>query len=44
MTSTLYFIQQNFSLKESVNYSVGLVVICLVILLALWLPDILTKD
>ncbi|MEL6928998.1 MAG: hypothetical protein AAFO95_10215 [Cyanobacteria bacterium J06600_6] len=44
MNSPLYLIQQSFSIKESVNYSVGLVVICLVLLLALWLPDILSKD
>lgn len=44
MTSSLYLIQQSFSLKEPVSYSVGLVVVCLILLLALWLPDILSKN
>lgn len=43
MLRTLYFMQQAFDLKESVRYSIGLVVVCLVIMLLLWLPDVLKE-
>lgn len=43
MITTLYFIQQVFDLKEAVNYSIGLVVVCLLMLILLWLPDILQE-
>lgn len=43
MLNTLYLIQQTFDMQEAVRYSIGLVVVCLVILLLLWLPDILKE-
>jgi hypothetical protein len=43
MLNTPYLMQQVFNLKESVRYSIGLVVVCLVMLLLLWLPDILKE-
>ncbi|NJR32054.1 MAG: hypothetical protein HC778_03275 [Chamaesiphon sp. CSU_1_12] len=39
----LYLLQQSFNMGESVNYSVGIVVICLAILIGLWLPGILKE-
>ena len=44
MYLNLYFIQQTFSMGEAVRYSVGLVIVCFVLLMLLWLPDILKKD
>jgi preprotein translocase subunit SecE len=43
MLVTLYLIEQSFDLKEAVRYSIGLVVVCLVMLILLWLPDILKE-
>jgi hypothetical protein len=43
MLKTLYLMQQAFDLKEAVRYSIGLVVVCLVVLVLLWLPDILKE-
>jgi hypothetical protein len=43
MLKALYLMQQTFDLKEAVRYSIGLVVVCLVILVLLWLPDILKE-
>ncbi len=44
MFSILYLMQQTFSLGEAVRYSIGLVIVCFVLLMLLWLPDVLTKD
>jgi hypothetical protein len=44
MISHLYLMQQTFDMSEAVRYSVGLTIICFVLLMALWLPDILKKD
>ena len=44
MSSILYLMQQTFVQKDAVTYSVGLVIVCLVLLMLLWLPDILKKD
>ncbi len=36
------FLQQNSQmLKNKVNYSIGLVIVCFSILILLWLPDLL---
>jgi hypothetical protein len=43
MLKTLYLMQQTFELAEAVKYSIGLVIICLVILIILWLPGILKE-
>jgi hypothetical protein len=43
MTKILYLMQQTFDLAESVKYSIGLVIICLLILMLLWLPGILKE-
>ncbi|MDH6059596.1 hypothetical protein NWP17_03935 [Chrysosporum bergii ANA360D] len=43
MLTTLYLIQQSFNLQDAFRYSVGLVVVCLVMLILLWLPDILKQ-
>jgi len=39
-----YVMQQTANLKESIQFSVGLVVICFILLMLLWLPDMLNKD
>lgn len=44
MSLSLYLMQQTFVQKDAVAYSVGLVVVCLVLLMLLWLPDVLKKD
>lgn len=43
MLITPYLIQQSFDVGEAVRYSIGLVVVCLVMLILLWLPDILKE-
>jgi hypothetical protein len=43
MIDILYFMQQKFDLTEATQYSIGLVIICLVILMLLWLPGILKE-
>jgi hypothetical protein len=43
MLITPYLIQQSFDMQEAVKYSIGLVVVCLVMLILLWLPDILKE-
>lgn len=36
------FLQQNVNnISKNIHYSIGLVVICLLILILLWLPDLL---
>ncbi|WP_181243750.1 hypothetical protein [Chamaesiphon polymorphus] len=42
-SQTIYLLQQSFNLGEAVQYSVGIVVICLAILMGLWLPGILKE-
>ncbi len=44
MQQALYIMQQNPNMKGAFSYSVGLVVVCLLVLILLWLPDILQKD
>lgn len=43
MLITPYLIQQSFDVGEATKYSIGLVVVCLLILILLWLPDILKE-
>ncbi|WP_255362926.1 hypothetical protein [Anabaena sp. CA = ATCC 33047] len=43
MLITLYLMQESFNLKESVRYSIGLVIVCLLVLILLWLPDTLKE-
>ncbi|VEP14711.1 conserved hypothetical protein [Hyella patelloides LEGE 07179] len=44
MISNLYLMQQALEQENAVGYSVGLVIVCLVLLMLLWLPDVITKD
>lgn len=44
MLQGLYVMQQTFDPKEAIRYSVGLTIVCLLILVLLWLPDFLKKD
>ncbi|MGK7873847.1 MAG: hypothetical protein AB4426_11205 [Xenococcaceae cyanobacterium] len=44
MPQILYIMQQTFDMGEAARYSVGLVIVCLLILVLLWLPDILKKE
>ena len=44
MPQTLYIMQQAFEMSEAIRYSVGLVIVCLLVLVLLWLPDILKKE
>jgi hypothetical protein len=43
MLKIIYLMQQPFDLGEAVKYSIGLVLVCLIILLVLWLPGILKE-
>jgi hypothetical protein len=43
MLNTLYLMQQLFDQAEATKYSIGLVIVCLVVLMALWLPGILKE-
>ncbi|MEA5515371.1 hypothetical protein [Nodularia sp. UHCC 0506] len=43
MLTTLYLMEQSFDLKEAFRYSAGLVIVCFVMLILLWLPDILKE-
>jgi hypothetical protein len=43
MLTTLHLLQQSFDLKDAFRYSAGLVVVCLLMLILLWLPDILKE-
>jgi len=43
MLITLHLMQQSFDLTEAVRYSIGLVIVCLLVLILLWLPDILKQ-
>jgi hypothetical protein len=43
MLNTLYLMQETFDLAEATKYSIGLVIICLVVLMVLWLPGILKE-
>jgi hypothetical protein len=44
MLQTLYLIQQAPDTSGAVPYSIGLVIVCLLFLILLWLPDILKQD
>lgn len=44
MLQTLYLAQKAFDMKDAMRYSVGLVIVCLLVLVLLWLPDMLKKD
>jgi hypothetical protein len=44
MLQTLYLIQQAPDTNSAVPYSIGLVIICLLLLILLWLPDIIKQD
>jgi hypothetical protein len=41
MLKALYIMQQSSDMNNTMQFSVGLVVICLILLIMLWLPDIL---
>ena len=41
MLKALYIMQQSFDMNNSMQFTVGLVLICLILLIMLWLPDIL---
>ena len=43
MLKTLYLMQQAFNQGEAVQYSIALVIICLLVLIVLWLPGILKE-
>ncbi|MEG4224713.1 hypothetical protein QUA35_00340 [Microcoleus sp. N9_B2] len=40
----LYLMQQAPNLGNGTIFSVGLVIACLLLLILLWLPDLLTKE
>jgi hypothetical protein len=47
MPQVLYIMQQVLSvqeLQEAIRYSVALVLVCILVLVLLWLPDILRKN
>ncbi|MEG4801184.1 hypothetical protein QUB63_18625 [Microcoleus sp. ARI1-B5] len=44
MLKTLYIMQAAQDSKDTMIFSVGLVVICLLILIMLWLPDMLKGE
>jgi hypothetical protein len=44
MLQTLYLMQQAPDTSGAVPYSIGLVIVCLLLLILLWLPDILKQD
>jgi len=45
MVNKYYLLQGAInSSNNNIQYSVGLVVVCLLLLLGLWLPDVLRKD
>ena len=44
MERALYLMQQSSNMRGAFSYSIGLVLICLVVLMLLWLPDIIQKD
>lgn len=41
MLQAIYIMQQSFDTNNTMQFSVGLVVVCLILLILLWLPDIL---
>jgi hypothetical protein len=43
MLLNFYLLQQTFDIKDAIRYSIGLTIICLLILILLWLPDILKE-
>jgi len=44
MLQTLYLMQQAPDTSGTVPFSIGLVIICLLLLILLWLPDIIKQD
>ncbi len=40
----VYLMQQAPDLGNTTIFSVGLVILCLLLLILLWLPDLLTKE
>lgn len=44
MFKALYLLQTSTDMNDAMPFSVGLVVICLMVLLLLWLPDIIKKQ
>ena len=43
--NTNIFMQQNVKIPSSdIHYSIGLVVVCLLVLIILWLPDLLKGE
>jgi hypothetical protein len=44
MLQTLYLMQQVSNTSGTVPFSIGLVIICLLLLMLLWLPDIIKQD
>ncbi|MEG4442974.1 hypothetical protein QUB47_26765 [Microcoleus sp. AT9_B5] len=40
----LYLMQQAPDMSNATIFSVGLVILCLLLLILLWLPDLLTKQ
>ena len=45
LLNTNIFIQQNVKIPTSdIHYSIGLVVVCLLVLILLWLPDLLKGE
>ncbi|MEG4394916.1 MULTISPECIES: hypothetical protein [unclassified Microcoleus] len=44
MLQALYLMQQAPDLGNTTIFSVGLVIACLLLLILLWLPDLLTKE
>ncbi len=41
MLQILYLIQQTYNVKSAMRYSIGLSIICFLILIIFWLPDML---
>jgi hypothetical protein len=43
MFYTIYLMQQTFDMTEAMQFSTGLVLVCLAILMIFWLPGILNN-
>lgn len=43
MLKPLYIMQQTSDMDNTIQFSVGLVVVCLILLILLWLPDIIKR-
>ena len=44
MLQTLYLMQQAPDTSGAVPFSIGLIIICLLLLILLWLPDLIKQD